>query len=57
MPGQGPLIQYFHWYIRPEEQFWLRVKREAKALADAGFTALWQPPAYKGTGIDVDEDA
>ena len=30
------------------------MKNQAKELADAGFTALWLPPAYKGSGGQSD---
>ncbi|MGL5080600.1 MAG: alpha-amylase [Microcoleaceae cyanobacterium] len=46
----GTMMQYFHWYITPEQNLWNEVTRNAKALADAGFTGLWLPPAYKGMG-------
>ena len=44
------MMQYFEWYISPEQNLWNQVRDEAKALADAGFTAMWLPPAYKGMG-------
>jgi alpha-amylase len=44
----GVLMQYFHWYISPKLNLWNQVKRKAGELADAGFTAVWLPPAYKG---------
>ncbi|MBD2692508.1 alpha-amylase [Anabaena catenula] len=49
------MMQYFHWYIDPDLILWNDVKNKAQELADAGFTALWLPPAYKGTagGYDV----
>ena len=50
MAGQDALIQYFHWHVRPDERLWRRLETLAKALAEAGFTALWLPPACKGTG-------
>jgi alpha-amylase len=43
----GVMMQYFHWYVDPNLILWNQVKNEAKNLADAGFTALWLPPAYK----------
>jgi len=46
----GTLMQWFHWYIPADGQHWSRLKQEAQALADAGFSALWLPPAYKGLG-------
>ncbi|MBD1885422.1 alpha-amylase [Microcoleus vaginatus] len=46
----GTMMQYFHWYIPDQGTLWDEVKNQAKELADAGFTALWLPPAYKGSG-------
>jgi alpha-amylase len=46
----GTMMQYFHWYASNDGTLWDEVKNRAKELADAGFTALWLPPAYKGTG-------
>jgi alpha-amylase len=50
----GTMMQYFHWYIDPNLILWNEVKNKAKELADAGFTALWLPPAYKGMGGTYD---
>ena len=44
------MMQYFHWYIADDGKLWNRVKDKAQQLAEAGFTALWLPPAYKGVG-------
>ncbi|MBJ7898518.1 MAG: alpha-amylase [Cyanobacteria bacterium RI_101] len=51
----GTLMQWFHWYLPADGSHWTRLEREAEALAEAGITALWLPPAYKGTsgGFDV----
>ena len=46
----GVMMQYFEWYISPEQNLWNQVREQAKSLADAGFTAMWLPPAYKGMG-------
>jgi alpha-amylase len=48
----GVMMQYFHWYDRPEDQIWQKVKDQASALAQAGFSALWLPPPYKGTSVN-----
>ncbi len=45
----GTIMQYFHWYCAEDGSLWNQVKQEASALAAAGITALWLPPAYKGT--------
>ena len=47
---KGAMMQYFHWYIADDGKLWNRVKDKAQNLADAGFTSLWLPPAYKGVG-------
>lgn len=51
----GIMLQYFHWYLPPGGSLWNQLARDAKELAAAGFTALWLPPAYKGSngGYDV----
>ncbi|MGB6013384.1 MAG: alpha-amylase family glycosyl hydrolase, partial [Nodosilinea sp.] len=46
----GTMMQYFHWYSPADGSHWNRVKAESQALAEAGITALWLPPAYKGIG-------
>lgn len=46
----GTMMQYFHWYYPSDGSLWNKVRNEARNLADAGVTALWLPPAYKGTG-------
>jgi|GraSoiStandDraft_8_1057269.scaffolds.fasta_scaffold951350_2 alpha-amylase len=43
----GVMMQYFHWYDSPSDNLWQKVAAEAPNLHDAGFTALWLPPAYK----------
>ena len=45
----GTILQYFHWYSPGDGNFWAKLKEEAPRLAEMGFTALWLPPAYKGT--------
>ncbi|MEQ9484202.1 alpha-amylase [Coleofasciculus sp. F4-SAH-05] len=54
MSINGTIMQYFHWYIDPNLILWNDVKTKAQELADAGFTALWLPPAYKGMGGTYD---
>jgi len=54
MSMNGTMMQYFHWYIDPNLILWNDVKTKAQELADAGFTALWLPPAYKGMGGTYD---
>lgn len=43
----GTLMQYFHWYLPADGNHWRTLSNEATALAQAGFTALWLPPACK----------
>lgn len=50
----GTMMQYFHWYLPNDGTHWNQIKDRAKELADAGFTALWLPPAYKGQGGGYD---
>ncbi|HCK80033.1 MAG TPA: alpha-amylase [Candidatus Competibacteraceae bacterium] len=51
----GTMMQCFHWYSPGDGTFWDEVSRRATGLAQAGFTALWLPPAFKGMdgGRDV----
>ncbi len=44
----GVMMQYFQWYLDPSLTLWEQVREQAPALAAAGFTAIWLPPAYKG---------
>ena len=50
----GVMMQYFHWYTAADGNLWKEVNANAKDLADAGFTAMWLPPAYKGFGGGYD---
>ncbi len=43
------LIQYFEWYTPADGGHWKRLAHDAGSLSDMGFTAVWLPPAYKGT--------
>lgn len=45
----GVILQAFHWYLPADSQHWNRLTEAATALSSAGFTALWLPPAYKGS--------
>jgi alpha-amylase len=53
--NNGVMMQYFHWYTAPDGGLWTTVAQEAEALASKGITALWLPPASKGSagGLDV----
>jgi len=50
----GVMMQYFHWYTESDGSLWNRMKDEAETLKEAGFTALWLPPCYKGAGGGYD---
>lgn len=45
----GTLIQFFHWYIPADGSLWNFLKQDAKRLAGMGITAVWTPPAFKGS--------
>lgn len=45
----GTILQFFHWYYPNDGSLWKKIKEEAPRLAEMGFTALWLPPAFKGT--------
>lgn len=51
----GVMMQYFHWYTPDDGNLWKQLAENAKELADAGITAVWLPPAFKGAtgGYDV----
>ncbi|MEO0455201.1 MAG: alpha-amylase [Cyanobacteria bacterium P01_A01_bin.114] len=51
---KGTMMQYFHWYIPNEGNHWNVAATNAKDLAEAGFTAVWLPPAYKGMSGEWD---
>ncbi len=46
----GAMFQAFHWYTPDDGSLWRQLSRDASSLAEAGFTSLWLPPAYKGAG-------
>jgi alpha-amylase len=48
------MMQYFHWYSPGDGSFWNDAASHAEDLAQAGITALWLPPAYKGLGGGYD---
>ena len=50
----GTMMQYFHWYSPSEGTHWNRLASQAQELAEAGFTALWLPPASKASGGGYD---
>ena len=48
------LMQYFEWYLKPEDKLWQQVSREANNLKEIGITDIWLPPAYKAAGGKYD---
>jgi alpha-amylase len=48
------MMQYFHWYNADDGSLWNQLTESAEDLAKVGVTALWLPPAYKGTGGGMD---
>src|SRR5512133_1959541 len=51
----GTMMQAFHWYLPSDGGLWNSLREKTVELADAGFSALWLPPAFKGSsgGFDV----
>ena len=44
----GVMMQYFQANSSNDGTHWDTLKNQVKDLADAGFTTVWLPPAYKG---------
>jgi alpha-amylase len=47
----GVMMQAFYWDVprnTPAGSWWQNLGSKAQELSDAGITALWLPPAYKG---------
>ena len=55
--ANGVMMQGFYWNvptITPAGTWWQNLGSKATELSQAGITALWLPPAYKGSGaLDV----
>ncbi|RXK81309.1 alpha-amylase [Filimonas effusa] len=47
--NNGTLLQFFHWYITPEDELWKKLANEASRLSEMGISAVWMPPAFKGS--------
>ncbi|WP_281374210.1 alpha-amylase [Halobacillus locisalis] len=45
----GTLMQYFEWYLPNDGKHWDRLNNDAPHLNDIGISAVWIPPAFKGT--------
>lgn len=43
------MMQYFEWYLKPNSTLWKDIAKDANYLDNLGITALWLPPAYKGS--------
>ena len=43
------MMQFFHWYVKPDGSLWNELADKADELSDAGITSVWLPPAYKGS--------
>lgn len=54
MSTNGVMMQAFHWYLKDDGSLWRELAGRAKELKDAGITAVWIPPAYKGKGGATD---
>jgi len=52
--ANGVIMQFFHWYNPADGKLWKELKEKAKALASQGFSAVWIPPCYKGSGGGFD---
>ncbi len=52
MTENGLMMQYFEWDLPNDGQFWKQLKEDATRLKKIGVTAVWLPPAYKGTSQD-----
>ncbi|MBF2048793.1 MAG: alpha-amylase [Elainella sp. C42_A2020_010] len=50
----GTIMQDFHWYSSNDGTHWQTVKDRAKELAETGITAVWLPPACKGSAGSFD---
>jgi alpha-amylase len=48
MAVNGVMLQGFHWYSKGDGSYWNELNSNAQDLSQAGFTAVWLPPAYKG---------
>lgn len=43
------IIQFFEWYYPVDGTLWKKVSEEAAFLKNAGISAVWLPPAFKGS--------
>ena len=54
MKENKTLMQYFEWYLKPEDKLWKKVIENANKISSIGITDIWLPPAYKGAGGKYD---
>lgn len=54
MKENKTLMQYFEWYLKPEDKLWKKVIENANNISSIGITDVWLPPAYKGAGGKYD---
>jgi alpha-amylase len=50
----GVMMQYFQWYHPYGGVLWKELEGRVGELKEAGFTAVWLPPCYKGKGEEWD---
>jgi alpha-amylase len=48
------MLQAFHLYTSHEGNHWCSLQQRVSELLEAGFTAVWLPPAFKGAGGERD---
>lgn len=49
MLENGIMMQYFEWELPNDGQLWKKLKEDTPHLKEIGVSAVWLPPAYKGT--------
>ena len=49
MGMNGTMMQYFQWDLPADASLWKALAEDAAKLKTAGVTAVWLPPAYKGS--------
>lgn len=53
MSDNGVLFQFFQWHSNNDGSLWQELERSIELLKDLNISAVWIPPAYKGSaGID-----
>lgn len=45
----GVMLQYFEWNLPSDKKHWKRLEADAEHLKEIGISAVWIPPATKGT--------